>query len=63
MTEGIKRILFNQGYEFAIEIGKTEEEAQAAGKENIARCERLAEEEKNTKWVDITTGKRVANPY
>lgn len=56
---GIDKVLYKQAYNFAIKVGKTEEQAHAEGLDNIKRVKGLAEQIKDEKYIDITTGKQV----
>lgn len=63
MNAKVEQILRKQAYDFAIMIGKSEAQAEADNK--IRSVNKIAEAEKNQKWVDITTGKKHTprNPY
>ncbi len=65
MNAKVQEILRKSAYNFAIKCGASEEEAIKAGEDKIKSTERLLEEEKNQKWVDITTGETHTprNPY
>lgn len=65
MNAKVQEILRKSAYNFAIKCGKTEAEAIQAGEDKIKSTQRLAEQEKNQKWVDITTGNTHTprNPY
>jgi len=56
----VDEVLYRMAYDFIIETGGTEEEAHAEGLAKIERTYRLAEETKDEKYIDITTGKQVA---
>ncbi len=58
MNAKVKEILRKQAYDFAIKCGHTEAEAIEAGEQKIKSVERLVIDERKTKWVDITTGKK-----
>jgi len=65
MNAKVEQILRKQAYDFAIQIGKSEAEAQEEADNKIKSVNKLAEAEKKQKWVDITTGKKhiPQNPY
>ena len=65
MNAKVEQILRKQAYNFAIQIGKTEAEAQAEADESILRINKMVEKQKNEVWVDITTGEKhiPKNPY
>ena len=65
MNAKVEQILRKQAYNFAIQIGKSEAEAQAEADESILRINKMVEEQKNEVWVDITTGEKhiPKNPY
>jgi hypothetical protein len=65
MNAKVEQILRKQAYNFAIQIGKTEAEAQAEADESILRINKMVEKQKNEVWVDITTGEKhiPRNPY
>jgi hypothetical protein len=65
MNAKVEQILRKQAYDFAIMFGKSEAEAQAEADNKIRSVNKIAEAEKNQKWVDITTGKKHTprNPY
>lgn len=65
MNAKVEQILRKQAYDFAIQIGKSEAEAQAEADESILRLNKMVEKQKNEVWVDITTGKKHTprNPY
>ena len=54
----IEQVLFNSAKKFALQIGKTEEEAIQKGYAEIERIKRISEQEANTVWIDVTTGKK-----
>lgn len=56
---GVDKVLYNMEYDFAIEIGKTSEEAHSVGLKKIDSTYAMAENVKNEKYIDITTGKQV----
>ena len=58
MNAKVKEILRKQAYDFAIKCGQTEAEAIQAGENKIKSVERLGEQIKKEKWVDVTTGKK-----
>jgi hypothetical protein len=58
MNAKVEQILRKQAYDFAIQIGKSETEAQAEADNKIRSVNKLTEVEKKQKWVDITTGKK-----
>lgn len=57
---GVDKVLYNMAYDFNIEIGKTPKEAHIEGLKKIDSTYKMAEEAKNEKYIDITTGKEVA---
>lgn len=58
----IEKVLFNSAKNFALKLGKTEEEANQKGFAEVDRIHRISKEEADTVWVDITTGKKhIAN--
>jgi len=57
MNAKVEQILRKSAYDFAIMCGASEEEAQAEADNKIKSVNKVAEQEKNQKWVDITTGK------
>ena len=65
MNAKVEQILRKSAYDFAIRCGKTETEALAAADDKIKNVNKIAEQEKNQKWVDLTTGKThiPSNPY
>jgi|LakMenEpi03Aug12_release.lakeMendotaPanAssembly.Ray.scaffolds.fasta_scaffold150702_5 hypothetical protein len=65
MNAKVEQILRKSTYDFAIQCGMTEAEAQEKADNKIKNVNKLAEREKNQKWVDITTGKKHTpkNPY
>jgi hypothetical protein len=56
MNAKVEQILRKSAYDFAIMCGASEEEAQAEADNKIKSVNKLIEEEKKQKWVDITTG-------
>lgn len=56
MNSSVEKILRKTAYNFVIENGGTEEEAQAAADQKVASVNKMSEEEET--WVDITTGKK-----
>lgn len=65
MNAKVEQILRKQAYDFAIQIGKSEAEAQAEADYSIQNINKMVEKQKNEVWVDITTGKKhiPQNPY
>jgi hypothetical protein len=65
MNAKVEQILRKQAYDFAIQIGKSEAEAQAEADNSINNINKMVEKQKNEVWVDITTGKKhiPTNPY
>jgi len=65
MNAKVEKILRKQAYNFAIQIGKSEAEAQAEADESILRLNKMVEKQKDEVWVDITTGEKhiPKNPY
>jgi hypothetical protein len=65
MNAKVEQILRKQAYDFAIQIGKSEAEAQAEADDAITRLNNMVEKQKNEVWVDITTGEKhiPRNPY
>ena len=65
MNAKVEQILRKQAYDFAIQIGKSEAEAQAEADDAITRLNNMVEKQKNEVWVDITTGEKhiPKNPY
>ena len=65
MNAKVEQILRKQAYNFAKQIGKSDEEAQAEADEAIVRLNKLVEKQKDEVWVDITTGEKhiPKNPY
>jgi len=60
-TRRVDKVLYDMAYDFHIEhCDATPEEAHKAGLEKIGQTYKMAEEETNQKWIDITTGKEVA---
>ena len=58
MNAKVEQILRKQAYDFAIKCGKSETEAQEEANNKIRSVNKVAEQEKNQKWVDITNGKK-----
>ena len=56
MNAKVEQILRKSAYDFAIMCGASEEEAQAEADKKIKSVNKVAEQEKKQKWVDITTG-------
>ena len=65
MNAKVEQILRKSAYDFAIMCGKSEAEALIEADNEIKRVNKVLEEEKKQKWVDITTGKTHTphNPY
>lgn len=65
MNAKVEQILRKQAYDFAIQIGKSEAEAQAEADNSINNINKMIEKQKDEVWVDITTGKKhiPQNPY
>ncbi len=63
MNAKVEQILRKQAYDFAIQIGKSE--AQAEADNSINNINKMIEKQKNEVWVDITTGEKhiPKNPY
>jgi hypothetical protein len=58
----IEQVMFKSAKNFALKLGKTEEEAIQKGYAEIDRINRISKEDADTVWVDVTTGKKhIAN--
>ncbi len=58
MNAKVEQILRKSAYDFAIMCGKSEAEALQEADNKIKSVNKVAEQEKKQKWVDITTGKK-----
>jgi hypothetical protein len=58
MNAKVEQILRKQAYDFAIMCGKSEAEALTEADNKIRSVNKVAEQEKKQKWVDITNGKK-----
>jgi hypothetical protein len=57
MNAKVEQILRKSAYDFAIMCGASEAEALVEADNKIKSVNKVAEQEKKQKWVDITTGK------
>ena len=59
MNAKVEQILRKKTYDFAIMCGASEEEAKLEADQKIASVNKMVDQEKNQKLIDITTGKVV----
>ena len=59
----LEKAMYKAGYNFMIELNKTEDEAHEKGMSEVARLSKIKKNTKPEVWVDLKTGKKTTAKF